>query len=396
MRKIIHFDLDAFFCAVEEQRDASLRTKPFAVGGQPQSRGVVASCSYAARQFGIHSAMPMAQAVKRCPQLIIVPARHKVYRQRSQQVMALLHQLTSLVEQLSIDEAFLDVSARAEPAAQLARQLQVTVRKALDMPASLGVATNKLVAKVATDVGKAAAQTGHAPNAIQVVPPGEEAVFLAPLPVTALWGVGPKTAERLLALGIHTIGDVARWDEVDLMRRFGKVGHDLHRRAQGIDERPIVTSREAKSISQETTFAQDVDDRDKLHQVIRAQAAGVGRRLRQDNLAGVTVKLKLRWPDFTTQTRQTTLAHPINDDDEITRTALALFAENWQPGQPVRLIGVGVSGLGPPMRQMSLWDLPQSEAERRKADRLNDTVMALRKRFGDDAIRPASQLPEEG
>ncbi|MBI4771414.1 MAG: DNA polymerase IV, partial [Chloroflexi bacterium] len=204
-RKILHLDLDAFFCAVEEQRDPALRGQAFAVGGRPEARGVVASCSYAARRFGVRSAMPMARAVKLCSGLIIVPSRHKVYSDVSRQVMERLYDLTPLVEQISIDEAFLDVSDLPESGEALARRLQATMRDELRLPCSLGVATNKLVAKIASDVGKAAARTGAPPNAILVVPPGEEAAFLAPLPAAALWGVGPKTATRLAGLGIHTI-----------------------------------------------------------------------------------------------------------------------------------------------------------------------------------------------
>ena len=257
-RTIIHLDLDAFYCAVEQQRDPSLHGKPFAVGGQPESRGVVASCSYAARLLGVHSAMPMAQAVRLCPDLLIVPPQFAAYRATSQLVMQHLHALTPLVEQISIDEAFLDVTALGEPGDILAAQLQATIRDDLALSCSLGVATNKLVAKVATDVGKSLVRSGAMPQAICVVPPGEEAAFLAPLPATALWGVGPRTAEKLAALGIHTIGEIAAWPAADLARRFGQHGEDLARRARGVDTRPIVTERAAKSISQETTFADGV------------------------------------------------------------------------------------------------------------------------------------------
>ena len=193
-RQIIHFDLDAFYCAVEEQRHGELKGVPFAVGGRPESRGVVASCSYAARQFGIRSAMGMAQAVRLCPQLRILPSDIREYGRVSRRVMAILHELTPLVEQISIDEAFLEVTERPEQATVLARQLQAQVEGKLGLPSSLGVATNKLVAKIATDVGKAAARSGDYPRSIQVVPPQREAEFLAPLPVDALWGVGPPHA----------------------------------------------------------------------------------------------------------------------------------------------------------------------------------------------------------
>lgn len=393
-RKILHFDLDAFFCAVEEQLNPRLRAIPFAVGGRPDQRGVVASCSYPARMRGVRSAMPMSQAVRLCPELVIVPSHMEEYSRLSRRVMALLHELTPLVEQLSIDEAFLDVSSRSESGDAIARLLQQQVADELGLPASLGVASNKLVAKIATDVGKAARRSGDYPRAIQVVPPGEEAAFLAPLPVDALWGVGPKTAERLAGLGIHTIGDIAAASAPELARLFGKNGWDLHRRAQGLDDREIVTEREAKSISQETTFAVDVADGEVLRRVVTEQAAQVARRLRREEAGARTVSLKLRWPDFTTITRQATGDQPVTDEAEITRLALQLLAENRPPGQPVRLIGVGVSGLGPAVRQMSIWDLPSDPAAQARADRLNDAVQSLRKRFGPDAVRRGSELEE--
>jgi DNA polymerase-4 len=350
-RTIVHLDLDAFFCAVEEQRDPSLAGRAFAVGGRPGSRGVVSTCSYAARQFGVRSAMPMAQAVRLCPQLLVLPPRFPAYSAASHQVMARLHALTPLVEQLSIDEAFLDVSALPEPGEAVARRLQAAIREELGLPCSLGVATNKLVAKIATDVGKVARRTGGSPNALQVVPPGEEAAFLAPLPAGALWGVGPKTAARLQELGMRTIGDIARWPEQDLIRRFGKMGHELSCRARGIDSRPIVTQRAAKSISKETTFAHDLRDGAALRQELAALSRGVGRQLRDEGLCGSTVKLKLRWPDFTTLTRQATLPQPTDRDETIGALSARLFEAVWASGRSVRLLGVCVAGLEPVGRQ---------------------------------------------
>ena len=388
-RKILHLDLDAFYCAVEEQRDPSLVGKPFAVGGRPETRGVVASCSYAARRFGVRSAMPMARALNLCPELIIVSGHHRQYGSVSRQVMARLHALTPLVEQLSIDEAFLDVSHLPEPGKALAQRLQATIREELGLPCSLGVATNKLIAKIASNVGKAASQGGSPPNAILVVPPGEEASFLAPLPADALWGVGPKTAERLAELGIHTIGDIAQWPESDLARRFGKSGHDLARRARGIDEHPIVTSREAKSISQERTFARDISDGSALQKTLHSLSQKVGRRLRRSELLCATVKLKLRWPDFTTLTRQETLTQPTDQDDEIYDATRRLFDKVWSEGQAVRLLGVGVSGLGQPVRQLSLWEW-QAQAE--KEGRLSSAIDTLRERYGDQVVQRGGEL----
>ncbi len=389
-RKILHLDLDAFFCAVEEQRDPILRDQPFAVGGQPDQRGVVASCSYAARQFGIRSAMPMARAVKLCPDLIIVPSRYQAYQAASGQVMAVLYNLTPLVEQISIDEAFLDVSDLPEPGEVLARRLQATINTELGLPCSLGVATNKLVAKIANNIGKASVKSDKPPNTIEVVPAGREAAFLAPLPVKELWGVGPKTAERLAQLGIHTIGDIAHRPEADLVRYFGKHGHDLALRARGVDDRPIETEHEAKSISQETTFAKDISDGDILRQTLRRLSEQVGRRLRCKEVSGATVKIKLRWADFTTLTRQVTLDHPTNLDSEIYAAAEQLFEKTWPAGKRVRLVGVGVSGFETTAYQLGLWDVDTGPDHR-----LQTTLDELRDRFGDRAIRRGSQLKRE-
>jgi DNA polymerase-4 len=382
-RKILHLDLDAFFCAVEELRDPTLAGKPFAVGGRPESRGVVASCSYPARRLGIHSALPMSQAVRLCPGLIIVPTRHGAYSAVSRQVMSRLAALTPLVEQLSIDEAFLDVSDLPDPPEQIAHGLQATIRRDLQLPCSLGVASNKLVAKIANNVGKAAARGAAPPNAIQVVEPGQEAVFLAPLPCAELWGVGPKTAERLAALGITTIGELAAWPEADLVRRFGKNGYDFARHARGLDDRPVVTEHERKSVSQEITFDRDVSDGSALRRTLAEQAAEVSRVLKLKRLTGTTVKLKLRWPDFTTISRQVTLPGPTNEREAINAAAQQLFAREWG-GRAVRLIGVGVSGLHANLGQPSLFDAPDERQER-----LDEIMRGLRARFGPGAIRRA-------
>ena len=392
VRKVLHFDLDAFYCAVEELRHPELKGVPFAVGGRPESRGVVSSCSYAARGFGIRSAMGMAQAVRLCPELRVLPPDMGEYGRFSGRVMEMLHCVTPLVEQLSIDEAFLEVTERPEYASELARTLQRQVEESLGLPSSLGVATNKLVAKIATDVGKAAVQTGDYPRAVQVVPPGREAEFLAPLPVDALWGVGPRTRERLEALGIHKVGDVLGASAEELAQQFGKLGRDLQRQAQGIDQRPVVREREAKSISQETTFAQDVVDTETLRRALHQQSGQVAARLRRGGLAARTVSLKLRWTDFTTQTRQTTPSHPVDDEEEIYRFAIDLLASNRPEGAAVRLIGVGCSGLVPAVRQMSIFDMAADPEARAKEDQLNEAVKGLRERFGADAIRRGSEL----
>ena len=284
------------------------------------------------------------------------------------------------------------MTERPEYASELARMVQSQVKERLGLPSSLGVATNKLVAKIATDVGKAAVRTGDYPRAVQVVPPGREAEFLAPLSVDPLWGVGHRTRERLAARGILKVSDVLAASAEELEQQFGKLGRDLRRQAQGIDQRPIVTVREAKSISQETTFAQDVADTETLRRALRQQAAQVGARLQRGGLAARTVNLKLRWTDFTTQTRQTTPSQPVDDEEEIYRIALDLLASNRPEGAAVRLIGVGCSGLVPAVKQMSIFDMAADPEALAKEDQLNEAVKALRKRFGADAIRRGSDL----
>ena len=378
---ILHLDLDAFFCAVEETRDPGLHGKAFAVGGKPDERGVIASCSYAARRYGIHSAMPMAQALRLYPKLIIVPSHHGVYGEVSRKVMAKLNALTPLVEQISIDEAFIDISELGEPSERVASRLQADIRDELSLPCSIGIASNKLVAKIATEVGKKAAKGAGPPFGLTIVPAGEEAAFLAPLPVEMLWGVGPKTSAKLTELGIHRIGDIARWPENEMVRLFGENGRDLSRHARGQDDRQIVTEHETKSISQETTFSRDVRDDKILEQTLLEHSAQVGRRLKESNLAGTTIKLKIRWPDFTTLTRQITLEQSTDQAEEIGKVALILMKKVRWSGQSVRLIGVGVSGLGPPVRQLALWSMGSE-----KSRHFQKAVEELREKYGDKVI----------
>jgi DNA polymerase-4 len=382
MRTILHLDLDAFFCAVEELRDPSLHGKAFAVGGRPEERGVVASCSYAARRFGVRSAMPMSRALRLCPEMIVISHHRDNYGEMSEKVMERLQNLSPLVEQISIDEAFVDISDMHESPEAIARALQSAIRNELGLPCSVGIASNKLVAKIATEVGKKSGKKGEPPNALTVVPPGAEAAFLDPLPVDMLWGVGPKTAAKLAEYGIRTIGDIARRPEADLVRWFGENGRDLARHARGVDDSPVETEHEIKSISQETTFARDVRDDRELERTLRELSEEVGRRLRKSDLAGITVKIKLRWPDFSTITRQVTLPHPMDLDDEIYATALDLLHKARARGKAVRLLGVGVSGFKPPLRQLGLWD---AGSEKRR--KLQEVVDALQEKFGKKVIR---------
>ena len=331
----------------------------------------------------------MSQAIRLSRGLIIVPARHRLYGEVSRQVMAILHTVTGLVEQISIDEAFLDISDIKEDPEQLARGLQTRIRDELQLPCSIGIASNKMVAKIATEVGKAIALKrikaqglAEPPNAVTVVGNGEEAAFLNPLPADMLWGVGPKTSKRLSELGIHTIGDIAKWPESEMVRLFGENGRELARHSRGIDERPIETERETKSISQEITFSRDVRDDKLLQKTLIEMSAEVAKQLRKNNLAGKTIKLKMRWPDFTTLTRQMTLNNPTDQEAEIAQAALDLLKAVRKPNQAVRLIGVGVSGLGAPIRQLGLWD-----ADNEKSRKLQEAVDVLQEKYGRDVIR---------
>ena len=382
-RTILHLDLDAFYCSVEEIQNPSLRGKPFAVGGKPDERGVVASCSYAARALGIRSAMPMSRAVRLCRELIIVSGRHRLYGEYSEKVMEKLRDLTPLVEQISIDEAFLDISDIQLPAARIALDLQSAIRTELNLPSSVGIASNKLVAKIATEVGKKSSKKKNEPPfGFTIVPAGDEAKFLAPLPADMLWGVGPKTNARLAELGIHTIGDIAHWPEKELVSLFGENGRDLWKHANGIDNRPVVTEYETKSVSQETTFNVDIKEQKTLEKTLREQSRDVARQLRKNDLAGKTVKIKIRWPDFTTLTRQTTLPTSTDNEDEIYRAAVKLMNTVRKPNQAVRLLGVGVSGIGAPVRQLSLWD-----AGSEKSRKLQEVVDELQAKYGKGVIR---------
>jgi len=330
----------------------------------------------------VRSAMPMSRALRLCPGLLVISHHHGNYGEMSEKVMQRLNDLSPLVEQISIDEAFVDISDIREAPETIARRLQKRVNDEIDLPCSVGVAANKLVAKIATEVGKKTAQKDQPPNAVTIVPPGTEAAFLEPLSTSMLWGVGPKTAAKLAGVGIKTIGDIARHPEADLMRWFGENGRELRRRACGVDDSPVFTSHEVKSISQETTFAQDVRDDRLLANTLRRLSAEVGHRLRKAGIAGTTVKIKLRWPDFTSLTRQITMPQPTDQDEEIYHLALDLLGKVRAKGKAVRLIGVGVSGLGPPLRQLELWG-----ADSEKSRRLQEALDAVREKYGDKAIR---------
>jgi DNA polymerase-4 len=381
-RKILHVDLDAFFCAVEEKFDPSLKGKSFATGGSPDGRGVVTSCSYAARQYGIHSAMPMKQALRKYPDLIIIGGHYKQYSDFSKQVMDIFRQLTPLVEQISIDEAFLDVSDLPQEATIIAKDLQQKILRELELPCSIGIAANKLMAKIATNTGKSRHKQPSPPMAILNIPPGTEKEFLAPLPIGEMWGIGPKSAQKFNQLGIYTIGDILKHPPDWLEKHFGKFALDLVKRAQGIDDRPVSSYDEVKSVSNELTFSEDIGDQKKLLRTIKHLSEKVAERLRKMNLSGKTVRIKLRWPDFSTITRQITLDQPTNQDSVIFQHASRLFLKEWKPGKKVRLIGVGVAQIGEDFQQLSLFDNSYQ-----KEKQLLDAIDTLHQRFGRDSIQ---------
>ena len=386
-RKIIHLDLDAFFCAVEELNNPQLKGKAFAVGGNPEGRGVVSSCSYAARSKGVHSAMPMVQAIKLCPELIVVHGTYYRYTDASKSVMRIINDLTPLVEQISIDEAFLDVSDLPQKTEVIARKLQSDIVKETRLPSSLGVASNKLVAKIANDVGKKQHKGNDYPRAVTIVEPGKEAEFLAPLPVELMWGVGAKTNKRLRELGIRTIKDLAEMDVRDLQQLFGKMGLFLSRHAKGIDDRSVESFHGRKSISQERTFMKDVGEKVVVEKKINELSEQIAFLLRQKGFFCSTIRLKLRWSDFTTITRQISLKKPTDLESEIYKHAIELLDNNWQVNRKVRLIGVGVSGLSERVLQLSLWDGPD-EKERK----LTNAIDGLRNKYGKQIIYKGKTL----
>jgi DNA polymerase-4 len=388
IRKIIHLDLDAFFCSVEELLDPSLKGKAFAVGGSPSGRGVITSASYAARMRGIRSAMPTREALKIFPDLLLVRSGYRHYSEYSHKVMDILRDTSPIVEPVSIDEAFLDVSDMPQPIGSIALDLQKRVMQETGLPCSLGCATSRLVAKMANDFGKKQVKTGRSPQKITVIEPGKEEEFLAPLDIQALWGVGPKTAAHLRQRGITTVGKLAALSDADLKNYFGQHGESMRRRAKGIDNTPIYPeSGDPKSVSNEMTFHEDQDDQGNLLKILRGLSEKVGSRLRKAELAGSVVQIKIRYSDFSTFTRQTSMKECTNLDQEIFNEVQNLFLKHWIAGRPVRLLGVGVSTLEKPHRQLSLWeDLGNRKEELTKA------VDGLRERFGKDIIKRADTL----
>jgi DNA polymerase-4 len=376
-RAILHVDMDAFYASVEERDDPSLRGKPLVVGGSAR-RGVVLAASYAARKFGVRSAIPMARALRLCPHLVVVPPSFAKYEEASGQVFALFHELTPLVEGLSLDEAFLDVTRSQQllgpPRAQ-AERLRARIREVTRLAASVGIAEVKFAAKIASDLAK--------PDGLREVAPGTTRAFLAPLPVARLWGVGPRTEEQLRALGLETIGDLSRTPVERLERALGSAGPHLHALACGVDPREVVPDREAKSVGAEETFDEDLDDPEDLHPILHGQALRVAARLRRLGIAARAVSLKVKYTDFHAVTRQETLAAPTDDGGEIYRAALRLLART--PPGPLRLTGVHAQDLGPPGGQLGLFDA----TDREKQGRLNRSLDAIARKFGAGTVAPA-------
>lgn len=378
MRKIIHLDMDAFFAAIEQRDHPEYKGKPVIVGGPPNSRGVVSTCSYEARVYGVHSAMPLREAGRRCPQGIFLPGRMSRYQEVSAALMNILRNYTPLVEQLSCDEAFMDVTGSERlfgPVEKIARMMVLRIEEELGLSASVGIAPNKFLAKIASDLQK--------PKGFVRIKAGEERSFLAPLPIAKLWGVGPKTGEQLKKMGLHTIGDLQN-QPVEVMRRsLGEFGEHVHRLALGIDHRPVTPGVEVKRVGHETTFQTDTDNRDYLEGVLLGLCEQVARRLRRKALIGRVITLKIRDTDFKTITRRTTLYQPTDFEEVIFKTARQLAEENEWGRKPVRLIGVSVSGLQKSgTEQAPLF----TELEQKDLHRLHQTLDRIKDRFGEKAI----------
>ncbi|MEX2546793.1 MAG: DNA polymerase IV [Chloroflexota bacterium] len=380
-RTILHVDLDAFFAAVEQRDNPALRGKPVVVGGGgPNDRGVVSTASYEARVFGIRSAMPLRTAGVLCPAAIFVPVDGRKYQRVSGEVMNILRRYTPQIEPLSIDEAFLDMTGTEGlfgSGEEVGRKIRQAIRDELELTASVGVAANRLVAKIASDLRK--------PDGLVVVPAGEEESFVAPLAIERLWGVGAKTRLALTDYGVKTIGDLAALPVDVLVRRFGSQGAVLSARARGVGDTEVGGDMAAKSISHEHTFDVDTDDWAVIQRTLLALAEGVGGRLRASGVLGATVAVKIRDSDFVTITRQRTLEDPTDSTDIIWRTAGAL-ARPEVKGMRVRLLGVAATGLAE-QRQIPMFH--EEDDRHRRAVEATD---ALRKRYGPRSIRRASLL----
>ena len=390
-RAILHVDLDAFFAAVEQLDHPEWRGKPVIVGGDPGRRGVVSTCSYEARAFGVHSAMSSVRAAQLCPNAIWTHGSFDRYREISLAVRAIFAEETPRVQPVSIDEAFLDVTPgrfTSEHPVAIARRIREKVAR-LGVTCSVGVSAVKSVAKIASDHDK--------PDGLTVICPGEEAAFLAPLPVRAMPGIGPKTAERLTSLGIRTLGALAALDDITADEVLGNHGGGLVARARGLDVREVHDNDPVKSVSNERTFATDVRGPDEVEGALAGLAAKVGQRLRRKGLSGRTINVKLRFSDFTTKTVRRTLSSPTDDEAVFGAVARELIRQAWSPGIGLRLLGVGISGFDDKTVQLDLL----GEAEeidnvqpggRTAREELVRGLDAVREKFGDTAIRFGREL----
>lgn len=378
LEPILHVDMDAFFVEVERLRNPKLAGVPVAVGGD-SVRAVVASASYEARAFGVHSAMPMGRARRICPRLVVVPADHSEYGRISSLVFEVFRGFTPLVEGLSVDEAFLDVGGLrrhfSDPV-EVGQAVRSSIRDRVGLPCSVGVAATKFVAKLASAQAK--------PDGLLHIPADGQVAFIHSLPLTALWGVGPATLAALTRLGITTVAELAGTDRLQLGRALGEgLAHHLLDLAQGRDPRPVETSERTKSISAEETFEVDLTRFDDLTRVLRLQADRVAGRARHSGLRARTITVKIRFSDFRTITRSETLAAPTSNDLDVFRTATRLLAKAIEPGQAIRLVGLACSGLEPAGEEQ----LGLDRSSRR--DDLDQAVDAIRSRFGSDTIGPA-------
>ncbi len=387
-RIILHVDMDAFYASVEQLDRPELRGNPVVVGAPPDRRGVVSAASYEARKFGVFSAMPSREAGRRCPHAVFLPPRMHRYEQASRQVFSILERFTPIIEPLSLDEAFLDLSGGNRlfgSGKATAVKIREAIRTETGLTASVGVASNKFLAKIASDLDK--------PDGLTVVPekPADIKAFLAPLPVGRLWGVGSVTLRRLEKAGVHTIGDVQNMSLEDLARHVGRDSAGFFKElAVGIDDRPVETTRIEQSISREHTFDTDVQDRARVRAVLAALVEDVGGQLRELGRYAGGVQIKLRWHGFETITRQKKLAGPVADDFSLLAAAGELF-EKERLIKPVRLIGFGVYALtNQPGRQLSLFD-----GSSKKRESISRSVDAIRKKFGRGSIRFGNRSPAD-
>lgn len=386
-RVILHVDMDAFFVACEMRRDPSLIGKPVIVGGDPGGRGVVSTASYEARKFGIHSAMPSSVAHRLCPHALFIRGHFNDYVETSRRLHTIFEEMTPAVQMASLDEAYLDLTGTErlwgppENAAVRLRQRVVEVER---LTASVGVATTKCVAKIASDFNK--------PDGMTIVQPGEEVAFLAPLPLRRLPGVGPKSFDRLAAFGVRTIGDLAAMGEAKLNALFGDPGRSLWARSVGKDRGEVETDTERKSLGRETTFDVDVTDAEALHATLSRLAEDIGTRLRRKGLSAHRVTLKLRSPNFHTITRAKTLPQATNLELDLLHAGRDLLKRNWKPGQPIRLIGLTTSGLVSDELQMDLL----GDERREREIKLSQALDSIRERHGRGVIRRGTSAPPRG